>query len=187
MSTEQPRIDRFERYRSYLTLLAQVRLDPRLRGKVDPSDAVQQTFLQAYQARDQFRGRSDEEYAAWLRSILARTLLHLIRDLRRNRRDIQREVTLEAAINASSAHLEDWLAANQSSPSQHAVRLEESLRMAAAVQGLPEEQRAAVLMYYWQGLPLAEVGRQMGRSAAAAAGLVHRGLKRLREQLAGEN
>jgi len=187
MATEQSRSDRAERYRAYLTLLAQVRLDPRLRGKVDPSDAVQQTLLQAYQARDEFRGRSDEEYAAWLRSILARTLLHYIRDLRRDKRDIRREVSLTAALDASSAHLEEWLAASQSSPSQHAIRVEESLRMAAAVETLPQDQRDAVLMYYWQGLSLADVGRQMGRSAAAAAGLVHRGLKRLRGKLAGEN
>ena len=69
------------RFRSYLQLLAEARLDRRLRSKVDPSDVVQQTLLQAYKAWRQFRGTSDGEVAAWLRQILARSLLHADLDL----------------------------------------------------------------------------------------------------------
>ena len=76
-----------ERFRSYLHLLAEAQLDRRLRSKLDPSDVVQQTLLQAHQARQQFRGGSDGELAAWLRQILARTLLHCVRDCHRSRRE----------------------------------------------------------------------------------------------------
>jgi RNA polymerase sigma-70 factor (ECF subfamily) len=163
--------------------LAQTRLDPRLRGKLDASDAVQETLLHAYEAWDQYRGNSDEEFAGWLRAILARTLLHLVRDFRRGKRDVRLEQPMQAALDRSSAGLEKWLAIEQSSPSQHVMRAEEALRMAEAVQSLPEDQRDAVVLYYWQGCTLAEVGQQLGRSTPSAAGLVQRGLKRLREQM----
>jgi RNA polymerase sigma-70 factor (ECF subfamily) len=172
-----------EQFRSYLHLLAQLHLDPRLRGKLDASDIVQQTLLQAHQARDQFRGRSDGERAAWLRQILARNLAHAVRDFGRDKRDVARERSLEAALDASSARLEAWLAAEQSSPSQQAERDERAVRLAAALDQLPESQRQAVVLHYFQGCPVAEVGRQLGRSTSAVAGLLHRGLKQLREHL----
>ena len=183
VSAKAPTGEMLDRYRPYLRLLAQARLDPKLRGKVDPSDAVQETMLHAYQALDQYRGQTEQEFAGWLRAILARTLLHLLRDFRRAKRDVRLEKPIQAALDRSSAGLEDWLAVEQSSPSQHVMRIEESLRAAEAVQLLPENQRHALVMYYWQGCSLADVGEHLGRSVSAAAGLVHRGLKRLREQM----
>src|SRR2546421_11428663 len=91
-----------EGYREYLRLLARLQLDPRLRGKVDPSDLVQQTLLKAYLARDQFRGQTPEQRAAWLRQSLANTLAHTVRDYGRARRDAALERSLEAALADSS-------------------------------------------------------------------------------------
>jgi RNA polymerase sigma-70 factor, ECF subfamily len=169
-----------ERYRAYLRLLARLHLDERLRGKLDPSDVVQQTLLQAHQARGQFRGSGDGALAAWLRQILARNLAHAVRDLGREKRDVGRERSLEQALDASSSRLEAWLAAEQSSPSQRAQRNEQLLRLAQALADLPEAQREAVVLHYWQGQSLAEIGDQLGRTPAAVAGLLHRGLKQLR-------
>jgi RNA polymerase sigma-70 factor, ECF subfamily len=175
-----------ERYRDYLRLLARMQLNPRLRSKVDPSDVVQQTLLQAHQALDQFRGKSPGEMAGWLRQILARNLAHQRRDLGRARRDLARERSLEAKLNESSACLEGWLAAEQSSPSQCAQRNEQLLGLAHALNGLPDGQREAVVLHYWQGWSLAEIGQHLERSPAAVAGLLHRGLTRLREHLRDE-
>jgi RNA polymerase sigma-70 factor, ECF subfamily len=172
-----------ERYRAYLGLLARLRLDPRLRGKLDPADAVQQTLLQAHQALGQFRG-TEGERAAWLRRILARVLANALRDFRRGRRDVGRERSLEAALDDSSARLADWLAADQSSPSRRARREEDAVRLAEALARLPEAQREALVLQHWQGRSLAEIGAQLGRTPAAVAGLIKRGLKQLRQLLA---
>jgi RNA polymerase sigma-70 factor (ECF subfamily) len=171
---------RLESFRAYLRLLARLHLAPQLRGKLDPSDLVQQTLLQAYQALDQFRGHSEAEWAAWLRQILARNLAQTLRDFGRAKRDLAREQSLQAALDASSARLEAWLAADQSSPSQRAERAEQALRLAEALEQLPEAQREALVLQHWQGLSLAEIGGHLGRSPEAVAGLIKRGLKQLR-------
>src|ERR1700693_475159 len=106
-----------EPFRAYLRVLAQVHLDARLRGKLNPSDVVQQTMLRACAGFAELRGRDPGLVAAWLRKILARTLADTMRDLKRARRDIGRERSLEEAIDDSASALEAWLAADHSSPS----------------------------------------------------------------------
>lgn len=182
MSTDVP-AEKVEQFRVYLRLLAQLHLDPRLRGKVDASDLVQQTFLQAHRALAQFRGHSDQELGAWLRQILARNLAHAARDFGRDRRDVDRERSLEAALEASSSRLDAWLAADQSSPSQQADRNEQIARLAKALAALPDAQREAVVLHYWQDWPVAQIAKHLDRSTTAAAGLLKRGLQSLRQRL----
>jgi len=172
-----------ERYRKYLRLLARLQLDPRLRGKLDASDLVQLTFLQVVQALPQFRGQTEAELLAWLRQILARNLQHALRDFSRDKRAVDREVSLEAAVNASSARLEAWLAAEDKSPSEQASRNEQLLRLAAALEQLPEAQREAVVLHYWQDWTVSAIAAQLERTPAAVAGLLKRGLKDLRRLL----
>jgi RNA polymerase sigma-70 factor, ECF subfamily len=68
-----------ERYRAYLSLLAGSKVDPWLRQRVDASDLVQQTLLDALERRDQFRGSSEGEFLAWLRTILSNNLIEALR------------------------------------------------------------------------------------------------------------
>jgi RNA polymerase sigma-70 factor (ECF subfamily) len=173
-----------ERFRDYLCLLARMRLDPRLRPKMDPSDVVQQTLLEAHQAIGQFRGHTVAEQAAWLRQILARNLANAVRDMGRAKRDVGRERSLDAALDESSSRLEAWLAAEGSSPSQKADRSEQVLRLAEALATLPAGQREVVVLRHCQGCSLAEIAGRIGRTPAAVAGLLHRGLKELRTRLA---
>ena len=172
-----------ERFRPYLKLLARTHLNPRQQAKLDSSDVVQQTLLDAFAKCDQFRGSSEAELAAWLREILKNNLADAIRDQRREKRDIRREQPLEGAIDASFSRTHSWLAAVQSSPSQRAVKQEELLRLAEVMTKLPEAQREAIVLHHLQGLSLADVAQEMGKTEAAVAGLLFRGLKTLHNLL----
>jgi len=176
---EQP----LERYRSYLLLLARAQLNQRLERKLDASDIVQQALLQAHEARGQFRGAAPGELLAWLRRILANTLCNALRDLQRAKRDAGLERSLEASVENSSCRLEAWLSHEEPSPSAQAARAEQLIAVADALAALPEPQRDAIVLKHCQGLSLAEVGAQLGRSPAAVASLLRRGLQELRERL----
>lgn len=171
------------RFREYLLLLARLQLGDQLRAKFDASDVVQQTLLEAHRKRAQFRGQSEAEMAAWLRQMLACNLADAIRAMGRAKRDVARERSLEAGLDASSTRLASWLAAEQSTPSQQAQRHEEVLRMAEVLATLPAAQREALVLRHCQGMSLAAISQQLGRSPAAVAGLLKRGLRELREQL----
>ena len=172
-----------ERYREYLRLLARLQLDPGLKGKLDASDVVQQTLLQAHEHRDQFRGKSEAELAGWLRTILANTLGMAARRFSAEARDLLRERSLHDSLAQSAARLEGWLAAEQSSPSERVIRYEELLRLAEALACLPADQRQVVELHHLKGCPVAEVAEVLGRTKPAVMGLLFRGLKKLRELL----
>jgi RNA polymerase sigma-70 factor, ECF subfamily len=173
-----------EKFRTYLLLLARMQIGSKLRAKLDPSDVVQQTLLDAHRQLAQFRGSTPAEMAGWLRGMFAGNLADALRAFSRGKRDVARERSLEAALDESSARIGAWLQAEQSSPSQKAQRTEDILRLVEALAELPEAQREAVVLHYWQGQTLAEVAAQLGRTSPAVAGLLQRGLKTLRTLLA---
>jgi len=176
-----------QQYRSYLYLLARSHIGMRHQAKIDPSDIVQQTLLDAHQKQVQFRGGTEAEWMAWLKQILANNLADAVRGLARAKRDVSRERSLDEQVGDSFSRVDGWLAAAQPSPSQNAVRAEELLRLANALTHMPEAQREAIVLHHLQGLPLADVASQLNKSPAAVAGLLHRGLKRLRELLSASD
>jgi RNA polymerase sigma-70 factor (ECF subfamily) len=167
-------------YRTYLLLLA--RSHDKLGGE-EASDLVQKTMLKAHAKRAEFRGHSPGELAAWLKQILRREMMDAHRDVRRQRRDVRREVRLEAEVENSFSRVQICLAAVQTSPSQKVSREEELVSMADALARLPDAQREALVLHHLQGATLAEVADQLHRTEAAVAGLLHRGMKQLRELL----
>jgi RNA polymerase sigma-70 factor (ECF subfamily) len=168
------------RFRNYLLLLARAQLGGCLRGKLDPSDVVQQTLLEAHEKRAQFRGCTEAELAAWLRRMLGWNIADTVRTLGRAKRNVARERSLEAGLDQSSSRLEACLAAEHSSPSQQASRNEQVARLTEALAALPEDQRVALTLRHLQGWSLAEISQHLGRSPAAVAGLLKRGSKQLR-------
>jgi RNA polymerase sigma-70 factor (ECF subfamily) len=175
-----------ESFREYLRLLARVQLDARLQGKVDPSDVVQETLLKAHQARATFTGQNDAQMAAWLRKILANTLIDAVRKFAAEGRDVYRERSLEVLLEESSARLEAWLSADHTPPDEQLVRQERLLKLAEALAQLPADQRTALEMMHLQGHTVDEIAKHMDRSATAVGGLLRRGMKKLRQLLASE-
>ncbi len=178
--------DAIEPYRKYLHLLAEVHLDRRLRGKLDPSDVVQQTLIRAYSAFGGLSRSEPEVLAAWLRKILARTLADAAKHYERDKRDVDLERSLGADLDRSASGFAAWLAADQTSPSGRAERNEELLRMVEALAQLPDLMREVVVLKHCQGLTLQQIGDRIGRSVPAVASLLRRGLEALRNDLKTE-
>jgi RNA polymerase sigma-70 factor (ECF subfamily) len=171
-----------EQYRDYLRLLAAQQLGLRYQGKVDLSGIVQETLWEAHRAIDQGASIPLPNRLPWLRRILANNLADQVRRLHADKRDIGREVSLQRAIERSSLHLEEWLAIESRSDKRMAGE-EQLLVLVAALSRLPDAQREAVTLHYWSGWTLARIAEHLGRSRAAAAGLVKRGLRQLREDM----
>jgi RNA polymerase sigma-70 factor, ECF subfamily len=175
-----------ERFRPYLRMLAELQIGHGVDLRIDPSDIVQQTLLDAHRDRAQFRGQTEAEMAAWLRRILSCNLADAARAIGRAKRDVGRERSLAAVLDASSARLESWLASEQASPSERAERNEAILRLVDALALLPEANRQALILRHCQGLSLAEISARLGRTSPAVAGLLKRGLAELRNLLPDE-
>ncbi|MEM8732805.1 MAG: sigma-70 family RNA polymerase sigma factor [Planctomycetota bacterium] len=176
----------FEPFRSYLQVLAETQMHNRLKSKVDASDIVQQTMLQAYQARQQFRGSSDAEKAGWLRTILGNVLCGLARDFSRKRRDVSREQSIQA-VEQSSLQLANLLSADTSSPSAALHKHERANELAQAMLKLTADQRQAIILKYWHGATLAEIGTEIDKSPEAVAGLIFRGMQKLKGEFKADS
>jgi RNA polymerase sigma-70 factor (ECF subfamily) len=171
-----------ESYRVYLDLLARVEIGRRLRKKVDASDVVQETFLEAHRNFGTFRGSSEAEFVAWLRSILAARVANLVRHFVGTRaRDVRREEGLEIDLDQSSRALDRGLLSLQSTPSQQVVRREQGVLLAAALARLPDEYREVVVLRHLEELPFPEVAARMGRTVDSVQKLWVRALARLRQ------
>jgi RNA polymerase sigma-70 factor (ECF subfamily) len=170
----------FDAYRSYLLLLSRLQINPRLRGKLDPSDLVQETFVLAQRGFAGFRGTSEPELLAWLRQILARSLAN---QARRYAKIAKRNVLLEQSIDQSAHRLCQRLMSLDSSPSQHASRREQSVLLADALERLPDHYRDVIVLRNLEELPFPEVAVRMARSVDSVKQLWPRALACLRREM----
>jgi RNA polymerase sigma-70 factor (ECF subfamily) len=155
--------------------LASAQLGSRYAAKLDPSDLVQQTFLDAQVKLAQFRGTTERERAAWLRQIFTNNLSDVLRDFTRQKRSVAREQS------------SDGLAACLVEPPdtfQDEVEEEEQLyRLSWALSQLPQPQRLAIELHHLRGLSLAQTAQHLARTQASVAGLIRRGMAQLRDLL----
>ena len=157
-------------------------ISPHYRGRVEPSDVVQQTLLEAHLKLGQFRGKSEAQMAKWLSKMLSNNIADAVRALRRQKRDIARERPIQNG-GRSSLQAAEWIASDQTSPSLGAFKAEQLVQLADAIDQLPTSQQEVIALHHFQGLSLAEVASHVQRSPSAVAGLLYRGLKSLRKML----
>jgi RNA polymerase sigma-70 factor (ECF subfamily) len=173
------------RYRPYLRLIAGRRLPQLVKRRTDASDVVQQTLLDAARGLDEFRGRSEPEFTAWITRLLERNLLQSMRNHTLEKRDVRRELNFGDGSD-SAQMLWHSLTGDGSSPIHSVVRGESALLLAAALEQLPEEQRLAVELRYLHQRPLQEIASEMQRTQGSIAGLIRRGLEGLQQHLPRE-
>jgi len=171
-------------YRNYLTMLAQLQVGDRLQGKLDASDLVQETFLEAHQEFPAFRGKTERELIAWLRKILASKVTATVRRFcDAQRRDVDLERRLHEIMDRTSQIARN-LAMSQTSPSEIAARRERAVLLADALAAMPVDYRQVILLRDLRELSFPEVAQRMGRSADAVRKLWVRALGDLHRLLA---
>jgi RNA polymerase sigma-70 factor (ECF subfamily) len=170
-------------YRNYLKVLAQIWLTPQFPARLDASDLVQETLLKAHQRFDQFHGESEGELTAWLRKILARHVVDVVRRSRAAAREPKREKSLENLIDDSAAALENLIGHSGSSPSEQAQRREHGVILADALSALSDLHREAIVLRSLKELPWNEVAAQMNRTISTVRMFWVRGLSELRTKL----
>jgi RNA polymerase sigma-70 factor (ECF subfamily) len=168
--------------RASLHRLAERQLEGRIAVRVDASDVIQQTFLEAHRSFPEFAGRDLRELSAWLKGILDHKVATAIRDhTLLQKRNLSRERSLDDSRGGGP--LKQDLDAGHSSPSQKAIRGEEAERLSRALAALPADQREAVRLRHLEGLALADIAQRLGRTPAATAGLIKRGMQALRRHM----
>jgi RNA polymerase sigma-70 factor (ECF subfamily) len=181
-----------EGYRAYLECLTAIqidprlRLDPRVRARFGWSDVINATLLDACRDLNRLDGMPAEDRQRWLRTLLANNLVDRMRKELAKRRNFRLERSLDAAVEESSCRLQDWCAAEETTPGERLMRQERALLVAQALARLPESQREALILQQWHGWTLARIAERMQRTVGAVAGLIRSGLQELKELLGGE-
>lgn len=176
----------FAASRSYLGLIARTQVETHLQAKVDASDLVQQTLMEAHRDFERFQGASEGEWLAWLRRILAHNTADFVRRYRGTaKRATSREVSAPVARSDRSTFIAFGEPADSiETPSQQMVRRDDQLAIAAALEALSPDHREVIVLRNLERLSFEEVAVKMGRTRPAVQMLWMRAIKKLQEKMA---
>lgn len=175
-----------QRYRSRLRRLVKFRLDPRLQGRVDPSDVVRDVCLEAWQHLGSYVKQPDGPFFLWLRAVASHTLADLHRyHLGAQMSDARREVSLHQGSipEATSMALAAQLLGHLTRPSEAAVRAERKLRLQHALHAMDPLDREVLALRHFEQLTVSETAQALGIKEKAAGMRYVRALRRLRQIL----
>lgn len=170
--------------RNYVAVAARAEVASWLQAKVDASDLVQQTLLEAHRGLANFRGTTEAEWLAWLRRILAHNAADFVRQFHGvEKRRAAREVRLGDGDDSAAPGVQ--LADDGETPSRQMMRKELQLQVADALAGLPDDYQEVIVLRNMQRLPFDEIASRMHRTRPAAQMLWTRAIRKLQESLQG--
>jgi len=170
-----------EAARSYLLLQAEQHLPQSLRAKVGPSDIVQETAIDAHRDFPHFRGTTQEELYAWLRTILQNNVIDMVRRFElAQMRTAKREANVSVVADRCGTSV---LPAGSHTPDHSAIRREDADLLASVLARVPDDYQTILRLRYWDGLTFPEIATRIGRSEEAARKLWCRALARLTKEL----
>ncbi len=173
--------------RNYLGFAARAQVESQLRAKVDASDLVQQTMLEAHRDFDRFQGQSEGEWLAWLRQILTHNAADFVRHYRGTaKRQARREVPMRQPGDTTHAYGAPEPADPGVSPSQEFLKLDNRLRVTAALAELPADYQEVVMLRNLQRLSFNDIAERMDRSRPAVQMLWMRAIKKLQQVMGDE-
>jgi RNA polymerase sigma-70 factor (ECF subfamily) len=177
----------FDKHRDRLRRMVELRIDARVRGRLDPSDVLQEAFLDVARDLDSYLADPKLPPLLWLRLHVGRRLTTLHRKhLGTRMRDAGMEISLYqgALPEASSAALASMLLGQHTSPTQAAQRAERLLRVQEALNSLDQIDREVLALRHFEQLGRSETAQVLGISQEARAKRYFRALKRLKDVLA---
>jgi RNA polymerase sigma-70 factor (ECF subfamily) len=177
----------FDEHRDRLRRMVELRIDARLRARVDASDVLQEAFLDVARDLDAYLADPKLPPLLWLRLHVGRRLTTLHRQhLGTKMRDAGLEIALYqgASPAASSAALASMLLGRHTSPTQAAQRAERLLRVQEALNSLDPIDREVLALRHFEQLGHAEAAQVLGITQEAEAKRYFRALKRLKDVLA---
>jgi RNA polymerase sigma-70 factor (ECF subfamily) len=174
------------RHRQRLYSMVSLRIDPRLAGRIDPSDVLQEAFLAATLQLKDFAAERSMPVFLWLRLVAGQKLAGLHRHhLGKQMRDAGREVSLYQGSlpQASSAALAARLMGNETAPSEAAMKAELVLRLETALNTMDPLDREVLVLRHFEQLTNGEAARVLNIQQAAASKRYIRALGRLKDIL----
>lgn len=176
----------FAHYRDRLRKMIRLRLDRRVHGRLDPSDVLQEAYLDLARRFPEYAAAPTVSFYLWLRALTGQRLIDLHRQhLGAQMRDAGREVSLYhgALPQASSASLAQQMLAGLTSPTQAAVRAERQLQLQEALNGMDPFDREVIVLRHFEELSNVETAQVLGIDTSAASKRYMRAIRRLKAVL----
>jgi RNA polymerase sigma-70 factor (ECF subfamily) len=178
----------FDRHRDRLRQMVRLRLDPRLQGRIDPSDVLQEAYVDLMDRLGEYEKRSGIPFFVWLRLVVSERLLRIHRQhLGAALRDARREISIHQVRvpQASSATLAAQLFGQITTPSQASLRLELQRLLEEALNSMEPVDREVIALRHYEELSNDEVAAALGLTKKAASKRYVRAMIRLKRVVEG--